>query len=144
MTTTTVTRSVQAPADRVFAAVAEPESLTEVIPDVVRVMFLTPQHTGRGTRFQETRLMRGKEAMTELEITEHEPPHRVRYVADSHGTVWDTVFAVTSSGEGTEVVLTMEARAHRLLPRLLNPLFKSLIRKGLEKHLDAVKAWCEA
>jgi len=143
MTTTIVTRTLNAPADRVFAAVAEPEGLPAVIPDVVRIEFLTEQRSGAGTRFAETRLMNGKEAVTKLEITEHEAPRRVRFVADSHGTVWDTVFTVTPGDGGCELDLTMEARGHRLLPKLLNPLFKGLIRRGLEKHMDAVKAYCE-
>ena len=37
----------------------------------------------------------------------------------------------------------MEARAHKLLPKLLNPLMKGLYKKGLEKHLNALKIYCE-
>jgi len=37
----------------------------------------------------------------------------------------------------------MDARAHQLLPRLLNPLLKGLYKKRVAAHMDAVKAFCE-
>lgn len=144
ITRTSVTRSIAASPDRVFAAVSEVENLPNVVPDVVGVEVLSPASTGVGTRFVETRLMRGKETKTELEVTEFVPSERVRMVTDSHGTVWDTVFTVQQQGERTELGLTMDARAHELLPRILNPIMKGLIKKGLEKHVDAVQAYCEA
>lgn len=49
MTSTTVTRGLQAAPDRVFAAVAEPEGLPEVIPDAGGIEFLTTQHAGAAT-----------------------------------------------------------------------------------------------
>ena len=93
--------------------------------------------------FRETRRMKSKEMVTELEVTEYELNNYVRMVADSHGTVWDSLFTVKPSGEGTEITITMDARAHKLLPKLLNPVFKGLFRRGLEKHMDGFKAYCE-
>ncbi len=143
MTSMTVTRTIDAPPDRVFAAVSEVGNLPAVVPDVVGIEILSDTGSGVGTRFRETRLMHGKETVTELEVTELVANDRIRMVADSHGTVWDTVFRVRAVGERTELVLTMEARAHGLLPRLLNPVMKGLFKKGLAKHVDAVQEYCE-
>ena len=41
------------------------------MPDVVKIEMLSDTTSGVGTRFLETRLMRGKEATTELEVTEY-------------------------------------------------------------------------
>ncbi len=87
--------------------------------------------------------MNGKESTTELEVTDFMENERVRMVADSHGTIWDSVFTVKPAGKHTELALTMDAKAHKTLPKFLNPLMKGLIKKGLEKHMDAVKAFCE-
>ena len=46
------------------------------------------------TRFRETRVMKGREASTVLEVTEYESPRRIRLVSDEGGTIWDTVFTV--------------------------------------------------
>lgn len=143
MTRTIVKRSIDAPPDRVFAAVADIPNLTDVNPSVVKIEVLSEKRSGLGTRFRETRLMNGKEAVTELEITEFVPDERIRMVADSHGTIWDTVFTVQAARGRTELELRMDAHAQKLLPKLLNPIFKGLFKKGLDRHMDAVQAYCE-
>ena len=135
---------IRAPAARVFDAISDIERFPDVNPMCVAVKFLTAQREGVGARFVETRVHGKREMQTELEITSWDPPRSVRMVADSHGTVWDTLFTVTDKGEGTaELHLEMDCRAHSLLPRLLNPLMKGLFRKGLVQHVDAVAAHLE-
>lgn len=143
MTRTTVTRSIDAAPEIVFRAVADVPHLPETVPDIVSVDLLSDVVSGVGTRFRETRLMHGREARTDLEVTEYVENERVRMVADSHGTTWDTLFTVRPAGARTDLEIRMDAKAHALLPRLMNPLMKGLIRKGLEKHADAVKDYCE-
>lgn len=62
-------------------------------------------------RFRELRRMGNREQVTELEVTEWDPPHSVRMVADSHGTVWDTLFTISPVEGGTMLKLDMDARA---------------------------------
>ncbi len=144
MTTVAVSREIAAPADVVFRAVAEVENLPKSNPDVVDVEFLSESRTGLGTRFVESRRMGKKLHKTELEITEHVENQKVRMVADSHGTVWDTLFTVSPAGEKTRLEIKMDARPHKLLPKLLNPLFKGMFRKGMAKYIDQIAAYCEA
>ena len=105
MTRTIVARTIDAPVDVVFKAVSEVGNLPNTVPDIVKVEFLSDVKSGVGTRFRETRLMNGKESMTELEVTEFIDNEHVRMVADSHGTVWDSVFC----GQG-------DRRANRVSP----------------------------
>lgn len=75
-----------------FDTVAHIERYREAVADIVKIEFLSEQKEGVGTRFRETRLMKGREASADLEVTEYESSRHVRLVADSHGTVWDCVF----------------------------------------------------
>ena len=144
MTQVTVARDIAAPAALVFRAVSDVAHLPETNPDILSVEFLGETREGVGTRFCETRKMGKREAVTELEITEYDSPSRVRFVTDSHGTIWDTVFTVTSKGaDHCALEIRMDARPHRLLPKIMNPLFKGLFRKGIAGHLDTVARWCE-
>jgi carbon monoxide dehydrogenase subunit G len=143
MTRTIVTRTIDAPIELVFKTVADISQFSQAIPHIVKVEILSDVKSGVGTRFRETRLIRGKEAMTELEVTEYIENDRVRIVADSHGTVWDTLFTVTSEKGRTELTMTMDAKAYKLLPKLMNPLIKGTVKKAIEKDMDAVKAFCE-
>ena len=53
------------------------------------------------------------------------------------------VFSVESGDGHTKLDMVMDARAHKLLPRLMNPLVMGLIRKSVEGDMDLVKAFCE-
>ncbi|MHC4955584.1 MAG: SRPBCC family protein [Planctomycetota bacterium] len=144
MTRTIVTRQINAPVDKVFDTVAHIDNFRKAVPAIVNVEVLSDVKQGVGTRFRETRLMKGKEGTVELEVTEYVENDHVRIVSDTHGTVWDTVFKVTPQGDQTELVMTMDANAHKLLPKLVNPLIKGMIQKYIEKDMDAVKRFCEA
>ena len=138
-----VSRSIEAPIDRVFNTVSDIRNFSEALPHVLRYEFLSDVHSGVGTRFRETRLMKGKEAVTELEVTEYVPNEHVRMVADSHGTAWDTLFSVKREAGHTTLTMTMDARSYKLLPKLLNRLFKGMIMKAVERDMDMVKEYCE-
>ena len=143
MSQTTVVRTIDAPIERVFDTVAHVENFAKAVSQIVATEFLTDVTSGVGTRFRETRLMHGREAETELEITEYSENDRVRIVADAGGTIWDTVFAVSPESEGVRLVLTMEARPYTLMARLVNPFIKGFVRKAIESDMDAVKIYCE-
>lgn len=145
MTRVSVKRTIAAPPEVVFEAFANIENLPKMSPDIVRIEFLTDDRSGVGTRFRETRRMNnGKEMVTELEVTERVDNERARMVADSHGTVWDTTFTVKPIGNETEFAVIMDARAHELFPKLLNPLMKPMFKRGIEKYADDMRAYCES
>ncbi len=145
MSRTTATRTIQAPLDLVFDTVANIENFRQVVPDILKVEFLSETKLGVGARFRETRRMGKREASTTLEVTEYVPNERIRLVSDQGGTIWDSVFTTRAlSPNEVELTLTMDANAYRLLAKLFNPLIKGMVQKALEKDMDAVKVWCEA
>ncbi len=145
MTRTTVSTTILAPVDAVFDLIADPVNYTRAVPQITKVEFLTEQRSGVGTRFRETREMGSREAATELEVTEYVKNERVRMVSDAGGTIWDSVFTVTPTGDGsaTELQLVMEARPYRPLARVVVPLTKRIVAKAVTGDIDAVKAYLE-
>lgn len=140
-----ITKTVQAPVEDVFNTISDIGKFSEAVPDIINIEILSNITSGVGTRFRETRLMNGKEATTELEVTEYVENKFIRLVADSHGTVWDSLFTVKEKeSEGkTELVLVMEANAYKLMPKLINLLMKKVMKRALEKDIEAVKQFCE-
>lgn len=136
-------RTINAPIDKVFQTVADISQFSKAIPHIVKVEFLSEQKSGVGTRFKETRLMKGKEAATELEVAEYIENERVRIVSDTHGTIWDTLFTMTQIDKSVELVMVMEARAYKSLQKLMIPLVMSMIRRAIADDMDAVKKFCE-
>ena len=143
MTRTIVRRTIAAPVELVFQTVSDIGNFSQAVPDIVKVEFLSDVRSGVGTRFRETRATRGREMSTELEVTEYVENERIRVVSDTHGTVWDTVFTVSPIDGGTQLHMVMDAKAHKLLPKIMNPLTKPFLRKALEADMDAVKTYCE-
>ena len=144
MSRTEVQRTIAAPADLVFAAVADVEHFARAVEDIERVEFVSETRAGLGTRFRETRVMRGREATVELEITEFAPPERVRFLSEAGGVQWDTVFEVTAAGDGsTRLSMVMEATPLTFMARLFMPLMKGMVRKAIASDMDAVEAYCE-
>lgn len=145
MTRTTVRTTILAPVGAVFCTIADPVNYTKAVPQITKVEFLTDQRAGVGTRFRETREMRGREAATELEVTEYMKNERVRLVSEAGGTVWDSTFTLTPTEDerGTRLDLVMEARPQRLLARMLVPLMKGIVAKAIAGDMDAVKAYLE-
>ncbi|MEM9907437.1 MAG: SRPBCC family protein [Cyanobacteria bacterium P01_D01_bin.44] len=143
MTRTTITHLIDAPVEQVFTTVADISQYSQAVPHITKIEYLSDQKTGVGTRFRETRLMKGKEAVTELEVTEYIENDRVRLVSDSHGTVWDTVFTVRPDSGQTTLTMVMDAKAYQLLPKLINPFIKGMIKKAIMQDMNAVKTYCE-
>ena len=138
-----VTRKIRAPVEVVFDTVAYIDNFSKAVPEIVRTEILSETKSGVGTRFRETRSMRGREHSVELEVTEFEKNRMIRIVADDHGAVWDTVFSVNEVDGVTTLALVMDARPHTLLSRLLTPMMKGMIVSALKKDMDAVKNYCE-
>lgn len=143
MTRTTVTRHIDAPIEVVFDTISDVRNFSRVVPEIQDVEFLTERHSGVGTRFRETRRMRGRTSSTVLEVTEFTDDEKIRLVADSHGAIWDSEFKVRQHAGLTELTLTMDARPHGLVARIMVPLTRGMVRKALEHDLDAVQRWCE-
>ena len=138
-----VTRVINAPRERVFDVVAHIEHFSKAVPHITSVEYVTDKRRGVGTRFRETRILRGRQATTELEVTEYVENERIRLVADEGGTIWDTTFTVADSGAGTTLDMVMDAKAYKLHARIVNLLVKPMIGKAIDGDMDAVKAYCE-
>ena len=144
MSRTMTTRLIDASVEKVFDTVAHIEQFSQAIPHITKVEMLSDITRGVGARFQETRLMNGREATTELEVTEYVENDRIRLVSDAGGTIWDTLFTVAGADDGTTLSMTMEANAYKFLARIMNPFIMGMVGRAVEKDMDAVKAFCES
>lgn len=144
MTQTSSSRNIRASQRCVFEAISQIENMSAIVTGITHVEFLSEQRVGVGTRFTETRQMGKREGKTTLEVTEYVPDEMVRYVADQGGSVWDTVYRVVPVSEDeVELTLVMDAKAHKFMAKLINPLIKGMVAKVIEKDMDAVKSHCE-
>ena len=135
---------VDAPMETVFDAIAHIDKFRRAAPQVVGVEYLSQNRRGVGARFREIRKMGKRQAATEIEVTEYDPPKRVRLVSEAGGAVWDTVFSVKPEGAGTSLRMEMTATAGNLVARAMLHVMRGGISKAIANDLQAVKQWCEA
>ena len=138
-----VTREIRAPIELVFSRISDVRRFQEVNEDILEIEFLTEQQSGVGTRFKETRNMKGRRATTTLELTECVENQHVRFVSDEGGTIWDTVMRVAEKDGGTELRMVMDARPYKLMARIITPLIKGMVTKAVVADMDNLKARCE-
>ena len=135
---------INAPIDRVFDVVAHIENYQDAIPHLIKIEFLSEIQQGIGTQFRETRLMGNRMASSVLEVTEYVKNEKARFVSDSAGTIWDSVFKFKSCSENeTELSLDMQARPYKISAKILTPLIMGVVGKAVVADMEAIKQYCE-
>ncbi|MEL7058978.1 MAG: SRPBCC family protein [Acidobacteriota bacterium] len=129
-----IERRIEAPPSLVFDVASDFRRATENLSAVESLELLTEGPIGVGTRFRETRIMFGKEATEEMEITAFDPPRSYTVECRSHGTHYVSQFRVEPDGTGTRYRLIFDARPQSLVAKLMTPL-AVLMRGTLEKAL---------
>lgn len=138
-----ITRTIAAPVDLVFETISDVRNFRNAVPHITNIEFVTEQQVGVGTRFKETRMMKGSEQTVELEVAEFVENDRVRMISDAGGTIWDTLFTVAADGDNTTLEMEMEIKPHTFFARIITPFIRGMVVKGVEADMDAVKAYCE-
>jgi carbon monoxide dehydrogenase subunit G len=144
MTTTEIQKIINAPKEKVFETISNVEHFAKAVPHIKEIIFLTKQKKGLGTKFSETRIMKGREATTELEVIDYLENEHIRMLSDSGGTIWDSLFTVQKQDENkTQLSLIMTAKPYKFLAKIINPLIKGMVSKAIESDMDAIKEYCE-
>ena len=135
-----VSETIDAPLADVFEFVSNPVLMSKAFPESVKKMEVLSEHeTGVGARFRETRLLRGREDVIEIETVEHVENERVLSVADTGGSLWYTGFAVAPGENGTVLTVSMEAQAKSLFVRITNFCMKPWLKKGGAQEMQGIK-----
>lgn len=135
-----------APAD-VFRVFTDLAMAPERIDSIQSLELLGKGPVGKGTRFRETRVMFGKEATEEMEITEFDPPRSYTVEAESCGVHYHSRYTFDGTQASTKVLFTMSTRPASLMGRVMGPVFgvlmKGSMRKAMEQDHAQLKAVCE-
>lgn len=141
-----VTEILPAPPERVFRALTDLDAAGEWMPSHVGIERVGDVRQGVGMRWRETRIMRGKEATEELEVTHYHPPtHLGLRIDGSKGTsgrgIYEFHYRLAQRVGGTEVRVT--GKIDGLLPRMLGwmaPLMGPLVKRVVVRDLHALAA----
>lgn len=143
MKTVETTRTITAPLSTVFETISDVRNFRKAVPHITNIEFLSEQQHGTGTRFNETRVMNGKEHTVELEVADFVENESVRMVSIAGGTKWDTTFTVKETHGSVEMTMVMLVEPQNMMAKMMVPMILGMVRKGVEADMDSVKTYCE-
>ena len=132
-------RAIAAPVERVFELASDLRGAPGRVKAITKMNVLTEGPVRKGTRFRETRLMFGREATEEMEITAFNRPHGYTVECTSCGCHYMTEFRFTPAGSSTEVEMTFKAVPLTFMARIMGTLMRPLAKKmvaACSKDLD--------
>ncbi len=123
-----ITKQINAPIEDVFDHATNLRSAAQHITAIKQMDVLTEGPIRVGTRFRETRIMFGREATEEMEITVLDRPHRWALDCENHGCRYHTEFRLTPNENGTNVALTFEATPLTTFAKIMVFLMRPLLK----------------
>ncbi|MFC5929869.1 SRPBCC family protein [Cryobacterium melibiosiphilum] len=129
--------------NEVFDFITNPNNAPKVMESVQSMVALTEGPLRVGTRYRETRLMRGKEERAELEVVGYEPHRRyaVKNVTEGFDTVYDYAFRAEATGTRVDLVCTVTTSGAK---RLMLPVVTAVLKKEDGDHLLRLKKALDA
>jgi len=142
MATFEMTEWVARPPKVVFQFVTDSANAPEVNDSVLRMEKLTDGPVGVGTRYQETRLMDGKEQQADLEVVAFENGswYTVRNETQGIETVYEYKFSPELDGTRIDLTCTVNARG---LKKVMVPVVVNILKKEDGGHLQRLKSAME-
>jgi hypothetical protein len=143
----TMSTRVNAPPDRTFAVFSDLRGAPGRVSGIKKIEVITEGPVGKGTKFRETRIMMGREATENMEVSEFEPGRSYAIACESCGVRWNCRFAFAADDGGTRVDVEMASKPVSLMGRLMSPLgalMAGTMKKCLNTDMDELRKAAEA
>jgi DNA gyrase inhibitor GyrI len=125
--------------ERVFDFMTDGGNAPRMNPGVTQMIQLTDGPMKVGTRLRETRVMRGKEAQADLEVTAFERPRLYSVRNEQEGFRTTYTYVLAPENGGTRIRLTAEVQAGGL-KKLMEGAVAGILKKEDGDHLARMKA----
>lgn len=146
MSTVTCSSKINAPLEQVFDVFTDFSNAADRIQGIKSLEVLTDGPIGKGTQFRETRIMFGKEATEQMEITDFQLNKSYRVEAESCGSHYISEYKFQSEKDGTLVELSFTGKPISWMGKLMSPMFflmKNSVKKCLEDDFLCLKQFIE-
>jgi carbon monoxide dehydrogenase subunit G len=139
------TAVVNRPIEEVFAFLADGTNDPKFSPRVLEIAKTTDGPVGVGTVFKSTVKDAGMKTNREFEITEFQPPTRIRWAERSKNQVTapEGGYDLAANGGGTRVTVHNVLEGHGI-GKLIAPLALRSARKSADQFAQAIKTAVEA
>lgn len=141
--------TIDAPRDRVWAAITDFENATKRIRAIETIEILERPSAGLvGLKWRETRTMFGKQATETMWITEAVEPQFYETRAESHGSIYRSRLALDERDGRTVLSMSLAAEPQgffaRIMAATVGRLFLGSTRKALQQDLEDIRRSVES
>lgn len=140
MPTITVSQHFECDQNTAFDTISDFPNAADFVEGIIKVEMLTDGPVGVGTRVRETRIMMGRQATEEMEITQLTKPSKFVVEAFNHGTQYISTYSVEPDGDGTKVTWEFKVTPVTFMAKIMAGLFSRMfgnIADMLQKDLIA-------
>ncbi len=139
---------IAAPKEQVWAVITDIENCVNHISGITAVKILNKPDDGLvGLKWQETRLMFGKEASEVMWIVEAVPNDYYRTNSASHGSLYSSQLSVQSNDDNTILTMSFTGEAQsfgaKIMARTMGVLMKGTMAKCVRQDLEDIKTKVE-
>jgi len=143
-----VSELINAPMETVWSVIIDIDNAQDHISSITDLQVLErPENGILGLKWQESRVMFGKEATETMWITDADPGHWYQTTAHNHGMIYRSKMALRELGEQTELTMSFECEPQTLKARffaLLSFMFNGAVKKAFAADLRDIKAHAES
>ncbi len=135
---------ISKPVEEVFAFASDMDNSTKIMENVVAIEKLTEGPLQVGSKFKETREIRGRQASSIIEFTEYVPSERYVVKSEANGlkVVYHYDFKPTVEG-GTKVKFQGDIYTSGIIMKLTKPIIRKILKKEDGDHLNQLKRLME-
>ncbi len=135
---------ISKPLEEVFSYAANMNNATDIMQNVVAIEKLTEGPMQVGTKFKETREIRGRQASSIIEFIEFLPNERYVVQSETNGlkVIYHYDFKPTVDG-GTKVHFQGDIHTSGFVMKLTKPIIRKILQKEDGDHLSQLKKLLE-
>lgn len=138
----TMSEVIERPQEEVFDVLAHPDQVS-IMENIKSTEKISDGPVGVGTRYRETRLINGKEEVSELEVVQYEPHRQFSIASQVQGIRVVYEYTLQPQDGSTRIDWTCEVQASGLKKAML-PVVAGIMKKEDGDHLQKLKRALES
>lgn len=135
--------TIGAPAESVWAVIADPETHTEWRPAVIELTLITPPPMRVGSQLREVVRFAGRQLELADTVTRLEPPHVLGIDGVSKATAFGLELRLEPVEGGTLTTFDWWLEPRSMLMRTAAPLLRRPLHKATAEELELLRAYVE-
>lgn len=134
---------IHKPVSEVFNYMAGMENAHEIMPNVVEMEKKTAGAIGKGTKFKETRMVRGKKINADIEYVQYEQDRSFTSRSNSNGLIVEYHYRFHEIEEGTQAELEAFVKTSGFVMKLTKRFIVNMIKREDGNQLQYLKEMLE-